>query len=207
VLQQARTLVVQGLNTGANDATANSAIAQQVDALRTSLLSLANTAYNGRPVFGGTTAAGAAYDSSGSYVGDAGSVSRMVGPNTTVSVSGHGPTVFGSGSSDVFAMLSSIAGTLRSAPSSLSGSLGDLDAAISRVSSAQATEGATYQQVQRAQTAQTTASTSLTTQLSTIEDVDPAQLAIEVTTANTAYQAALQTTASIRQLSLLDFLR
>jgi flagellar hook-associated protein 3 FlgL len=207
VLQQARTLVVQGLNTGANDTTSNAALAQQVDALRTSLLSLSNTAYNGRPIFGGTTAGGAAYDSNGNYVGDTGSVARMVGPNTTVSVSAQGPNVFGSGSTDVFAMLSSISSALRTSPSSLSGSLGNIDAAISRVSGAQATEGATYQAVQRAQTAQTSAATSLTSQLSTIEDIDPAQMAIQLTTANTAYQAALQTTASVRQLSLLDFLK
>lgn len=207
VLQQARTLVVQGLNTGANDATANSAIAQQVDALRSSLVALANTAYNGRPIFGGTTASGAAYDSSGNYVGDTGSVVRMVGPNSTVSVSAQGPAVFGSGAADVFAMLSSISSALRTSPSSLSGSIARIDSAISRVSSAQATEGATYQSVERAQTAQTSAATSLTTALSSIEDIDPAQLAIQLTTANTAYQAALQTTASVRQLSLLDFLK
>jgi flagellar hook-associated protein 3 FlgL len=93
----------------------------------------------------------------------------MVGPNNTVSVGGKGPAVIGSGSSDAFAMLSSISS------------------------------------VQRAQTAQTSA-TSSTTQLSSTEDVDPAQVAIQLTTANTAYQAALQTSASIRQLSLLDFL-
>jgi flagellar hook-associated protein 3 FlgL len=70
--------------------------------------------------------------------------------------------------------------------------------------SVQASEGVTYQQVQ---TAQTSATTSLKTQLSSIEDVDTAQMAIDVTTANTAYQAALQTSATVRQLSLLDFLR
>jgi flagellar hook-associated protein 3 FlgL len=207
VLQQARTLVVQGLNTGANDATANAAIAQQVSALRTSLIALANTTHNGRPVFGGTTSGGAAYDASGTYVGDNGTVTRMVGANMTVPVSGTGPAVFGSGATDVFAMLSSIATTMTTNPSALSGSLSDLDAAISRVSSAQASEGVTYQQVQTAQTVQTSAATSLKTQLSSIEDVDTAQMAIDVTTANTAYQAALQTTATVRQLSLLDFLR
>ncbi len=207
VLQQARTLVVQGLNAGANDSSANAAVAQQIDALRTSLLSLANTSYNGRPVFGGTTSGGVAYDSSGAYVGDSGNVTRMVGTDNTVAVSSQGPAVFGSGSSDVFSMLSSIASTMRTSPGSLTSALSGLDSAISRVSSAQSIEGATYQQVQRAQTTQTATSTSLTTELSSIEDVDTAQMAIQVTTANTAYQAALQTTASIRQLSLLDFLK
>jgi flagellar hook-associated protein 3 FlgL len=53
----------------------------------------------------------------------------------------------------------------------------------------------------------TSTGTALTTQLSGIEDIDLADMAIKVTTANTTYQAALQTTASIRQLSLLDFLK
>jgi flagellar hook-associated protein 3 FlgL len=207
VVQQARTLVVQGLNTGANDTTANNALATQVDALRSSLMTLANTSYNGRPIFGGTTASGTAYDSSGNYVGDTGAVTRMIAPNTTVQVSGNGPDIFGSGSTDLFATLSSIASTLRTSPSSLSGSLADLDSAISRISTAQAGEGATYQQVQNAQNAQTSTGTALQTQLSSIVDVDTAQMAIQVTTANTAYQAALQTTASIRQLSLLNFLQ
>jgi flagellar hook-associated protein 3 FlgL len=47
----------------------------------------------------------------------------------------------------------------------------------------------------------------MTTQLSGIEDIDPAETAIKLATANTTYQAALQTTASIGQVSLLDFLR
>jgi flagellar hook-associated protein 3 FlgL len=208
VLQQARTTVVAGLNSGANDANANQALAAQLDGLRQSLLGLANTSYDGRPVFGGTTASGTAYDSAGNYVGDAGSVTRAVGPNQTVTVSASGPDVFGSTGSDVFTMLSDFSTALRSNPSTLSSTaLTQLDSAISRLSTAQATEGATYARVQTAQAAQTTAGTAMTTQLSGIEDIDPAETAIKLATANTAYQAALQTTASIGQVSLLDFLR
>ena len=75
------------------------------------------------------------------------------------------------------------------------------------MNSVRAGAGATYQQVRKVQTARTWAATSLKKQLSSIEDVDTLHLAIDVTTANIAYQAALQTTASVRQLSLLDFLR
>ena len=78
-LQQVRTLVVQGMNTGTGSVTSNEALAQQVDQARASLLSLANSSYLGRPVFGGTTANGAAYDTSGTYVGDNGVVSREIG--------------------------------------------------------------------------------------------------------------------------------
>jgi flagellar hook-associated protein 3 FlgL len=78
---------------------------------------------------------------------------------------------------------------------------------VSRVAAAHAVEGATYQQIQGAHTVQTAKGTAMSTQLSEIEDVDVAETAIEVTSANTAYQAALQTTATVRQLSLLEFLR
>lgn len=206
VMQQARTLVVQGLNSGAADGTSRAAFATQVDQLRSALLAVANTTNNGRPVFGGTTADGTAYSANGTYVGDSGEVSRMIGPDTTVAVSTTGPAVFGSAGSSVFDTLSSISAALRS--NSLTGSaLSGLDGAISTISSAQAVAGATYRHVQDAQSTQQASATSMKSQLSTIEDVDLADMAIKVTTANTAYQAALQTTAAIRQLSLLDFLK
>jgi flagellar hook-associated protein 3 FlgL len=44
-------------------------------------------------------------------------------------------------------------------------------------------------------------------QLSEVEDIDLADIAIKVSTADASYQAALATTAKVRQTSLLDFLR
>jgi flagellar hook-associated protein 3 FlgL len=208
-LQQARTLVVEALNTGANDATSKNAIAQQLSGLRTALLSLANTTYNGRPLFGGTTAEGTAFAADGTYQGDSGAVTRAVGAGNVVTVSAVGTDVFGSGGASVFTLLQNLSAAVSSGgpAATLDSALSDIDSAISRISTAQSTEGAAYQQVQRAQTVGTTEATALKTRLSGIEDVDLADLAVKVTTANTTYQAALQTTASIGQLSLLDFLR
>ena len=207
LVQNARTLTVQALNSGSSNTTAANAIADQVDAIRTSLINVANTTYNGRPVFGGTTAGQVAYDSAGNYVGDNGTVSRQVGEQSTVQVNQTGPQVFGSGASDLFALLSTISATMRANPSALSGDLTSLDSALSTISTAQATEGATYQQVQGAQSVQTGTATALTAQLSTIQDIDLAKTAVDVSTANVTYQSALQTTANVRQLSLLEFLR
>ena len=61
-LQQVRSLVLQGMNIGSGDATSKEALAQQVDQARSSLLALSNSSYFGRPVFGGTTAGGVAFD-------------------------------------------------------------------------------------------------------------------------------------------------
>jgi flagellar hook-associated protein 3 FlgL len=205
--QNARTLVVQGLNTGATSASSASALADQVDAIRASLIDLANATYNGRPVFGGTTAGTVAYDTAGNYVGDSGSVSRTVGPQSTVQINQTGPQVFGAPGSDLFGLLANISATLRTNPAALGGDLTALDGAVATISGAQAAEGAAFQRVQTAQAAQTSTALAASSQLSGIQDIDLADMAIQVTTANTNYQAALQTTANIRQLSLLDFLR
>jgi flagellar hook-associated protein 3 FlgL len=61
--------------------------------------------------------------------------------------------------------------------------------------------------VQEAQTTQTTTGTAIQTQLSGIEKVDLAGVAVQLSSANLSYQAALQTTATVRQMSLLNFLQ
>lgn len=224
--QQARTLVVQGLNSGASTGTSAGAIADQIDAIKKSLVSMANTTYNGRPVFGGTTADAAAYqlnaNGSVSYIGDGvnpstgqadptygGVVKRNVGSQNTVQINQVGTDVFGAegSSTNLFAVLSDISANLRSGNgTALNADLGKMDTALGQVSSAQATEGATYQRVQVAQSVQASNGLSLKTELSGIQDIDLADMAVKVSTAQVSYQASLQTTASIRQMSLLNFL-
>lgn len=207
-VQAARTIVVQGLNSGAMDPAAASALADQVDAIRSSLLTTANTTYNGRPLFAGTASSAVAYDASGNYVGDNGTVTRTIGENATVQVNQTGPAAFGPAGGDVFSALSTVSTALRSGDTTtLTAQLGQLDSALTRLNGAQAATGAAAARITDMQTTQASNTTTLKSQLSDIQDIDLAEMAIQVTTANTNYQAALQTTASIRQLSLLDFLR
>ncbi|MCW2521782.1 MAG: flagellar hook-associated protein 3 [Frankiales bacterium] len=206
-LQKVRTLVLQGLNTGANTGSSNSAIADQVDQIRSSLLALANTTYSGRPLFGGTTSGTVAFDSTGAYVGDSGTIDRAIGPNSTATVNSIGTDVYGANGSNLFDVLSTVSSDLRSNSSNLSADLNTLDSSMAQVSAAQGQEGAIYQRVQNAQTASASSQLSIKTQLSGLQDIDLASMAIQVTTANTAYQAALATTAKVQSVSLLDFLK
>jgi flagellar hook-associated protein 3 FlgL len=206
-LQQARTVALRGLNVGVNDSAANQALASEMDTIKSNLINIANTTFDDRPIFGGTTAGSVAYDSSGNYVGDNGTVTREVGQGVVVPVSENGPNVFSSGSSDVFNLVQQAADALRTNPTSLSGLLGQFDSAIAQVSAMQAREGARYQQVEAAQSGLTVQNTAMHTELSGVEDIDLAEMAMKVSTANTNYRAALQTTATISQLSLIDFLR
>jgi flagellar hook-associated protein 3 FlgL len=206
-LQQVRTLVVQGMNTGTGSVTSNEALAQQVDQARSSLLSLANSSYLGRPVFGGTTAGTVAFDSSGSYVGDNGTVSRTVGPNTTVDLNTPGTTGFGPNGGNLFDLLSTISNDLRTNPSGLGADLTALDARQLAITGDQSLAGAKYQRIQGVQTTSNANTIQLKSQLSDLQDIDLADMAVQVSTANAAYQAALATTAKVSQISLLDFLR
>lgn len=206
-VQKVRTLVLQGLNTGAADANSAQTLAAQVDQARASLISLSNSSYLGRPVFGGTTAGSQAFDGTGSYVGDTGAVTRTVGPNASVDLNTPGTATFGPNGNNLFDVLSTISNDLKTNPAALTGDLAKLDAAQASLSNSQSLAGAKYQRIQSVQSTASTNTIQLTSQLSDLQDVDLADMAIQVSTASAAYQAALATTAKIQQTSLLDFLR
>ncbi len=206
-LQQVRSLVLQGMNTGTGNATSNEALAQQVDQARASLLALANSSYLGRPVFGGTTAGGVAFDATGSYAGDTGTVTRTVGPNNDIDLNTPGTAAFGPNGSNLFDLLTDISAKLRTNPSGLGSDLTQLDARQVAITNEQSLAGAKYQRIQSVQNTANTNLVQLKSQLSDLQEIDLADMAIQVTSANAAYQAALATTAKVSQISLLDFLR
>lgn len=67
--------------------------------------------------------------------------------------------------------------------------------------------GARSQWVRATQTAAVPNTIALKSQLSDLQDIDLANTVVDMTTADTAYQSALATTAKIRQISLVDYLR
>jgi flagellar hook-associated protein 3 FlgL len=209
-LQKVRSLVVQGLSTGTADSTSNAALATEIQGIKAGLLSLANTSSLGRPIFGGTTAGSAAFtaDSSGvvTFQGNSGTIVKDVGPTSSVQVNQVGTDVFGADGSNVFDMLDSISSQLTSGTLQ-SSQLSAIDSAIGRASTQQSIEGSAANQVSVAQANVTNSTLQYKTQLSTLQDIDVADMAIAVQTADTAYQAALATTAKISQTSLLDFVK
>ena len=207
-LHKARDLVVQGLSTGsAGSAQTPLALASQIDGIRQTMLDVGNTTYLGRPVFGGTTAGTQAYDATGAYVGDAGSVKRTVGDGVKVRVDSGGPAVFGTGSSQLFTVLGDISDDLRNNPGNLNADLGRLDTAINGVQSAQSDVGARYNQVQMMQQAAQNKLVDLKSQLSNVEDIDLPATITELQMQQMAYQAALAATSHVVQQSLVDFLK
>jgi len=206
LIRQARDVVVQAGN-GSLNQSALDALADQLSGIRDAMLSEANTTVNGRSVFAGTSDAGTAFDSSYAFSGAGGAaVSRRIGPGQSVRVDVDGSTVFGQGSSSVFAQLDTVISDLR-AGNPVGYAVGQLDAAQQAVGSAQASVGSAEKLLQAATSAQATASTQLVQRRSDVENVDTAQAAIDLTNRNNVYQAALLVVTNTMQNNLTDFLR
>lgn len=213
-VQAVRTLTVQAASDTLSDGD-RLAIAEQVDQLRLSLLGMANTQLEGRPLFGGATAGTAAYEN-GTYVGRGGTATDPVVPNNrriseaaTVRVDVTGAEAFGDPTKgdDLFKVIDNISAAAKSAPSSLGAQLGALDTALSRITGALAGVGARLNRLTDAQSVNTDQKLTLTSQLSGVEDVDMAEAISALTLHQTAYQASLAVASKALQTSLVDYLR
>src|SRR5437879_4479191 len=117
-------LVLQGMN-GSTDAVQRGNIAQEVIALRDTLVGQANTKYLDRPIFAGNSNTTGAYDPTTlTFVGSANDlIERRVAPNQKVRVNMTGPEVFGPDGAGIggnlFQVVDQIATDLVSNPSAL----------------------------------------------------------------------------------------
>jgi flagellar hook-associated protein 3 FlgL len=207
-VQRVRELVLEGMSNGTGGSPeARQGLAAEVDQLQKGAIGLANTKYLDRPVFGGTTMGLNAYDDTGAYVGDGGVVQRTVGDNAKIDVALTGPTVFGTGTDQLFGILADISDSLRNDPSALEANLARLDTAAQGLKAAQATVGARYNQVTDMQQKADDKVIALKGQLSEVEDIDLPMVLTDLSLQQTAYQAALAAGSKVVQQSLIDFLR
>jgi flagellar hook-associated protein 3 FlgL len=210
LVNRARDLAVQGLNTGANSAQANEALATEIEQIRETMISYANTKYLDRPVFGGTTALPDAYDDNGTYVGDSGKTMRSVGAgeNGKIQVDINGPDAFGAGDDSIFSVLKSLADNVRAGDGTLLATdLDNLDKAATSLKTAISEIGSRYNRITHMKDSAEDRVLSVTSQLSEIEDIDLPKTIMEMQLQQTSYQAALAASAKVIQPSLIDFLR
>jgi flagellar hook-associated protein 3 FlgL len=206
LLQQARNLVVQAANSGAMSQAGRDAIASQLQGIRDDLLQTANTQYNGRSVFAGTSDTPAFDTTTYAWSGTASaSVDRRVGSDAAIRVDADGSAAFGSGATSVFASLDTIISNLHSGADVSSG-ITAIDAGLQSVSGAQVVSGSRYAQMERAKDSLSSQSIDLESRRSDVEDVDTVQSLVALQSQNLAYQAALQVTAKALPMSLLSFL-
>lgn len=207
-VRKARQLTING-GDGALGATSRIALAQEIEGIRDGLLTQANSQYLGRSVFAGTSNGAAFSDAAGGYAfnGVAGSsVDRTVASGTTIRVDSTGSAVYGEGDDSIFAVLDGIAATLRAGgdpTDQLDAIDGHVDNMLAEISSV----GARQNQVDSAQSVITANQLTSTTRLSAIQDVDLAQIILDLGSQEVAYKGALSAAAKVLQPTLLDFLR
>lgn len=209
VSRRVRDLVVRSVN-GAIGQGEREAMAAEVDVLREELLSLANTTYQGRPIFAGKVSATQAYDATGTYLGSPSPspVERSVAPGMKVQVNMTGEEVFGPNATDLFKVVAEIANDLRTNPSDLAVTdLTDLDAGITQVLNAVAGIGARYHQVETMRTRMDDAIIEHTNGLAEVDSIDLPKAITELQMQEMAYKAALSATGRTLQPSLMDFIR
>ncbi len=220
-LNVANTLVIRGLNSGANGPEPRAALAVEVDGIKSSLLGLARTQYLGRNIFAGTAGGSAIFTSGEATDGPTpttattytwssatGKVERQVASDSKVRVDTPGEKVFGTGETSVFAVLDRISAQLKAGDDTgLAASKLELDGHMATIRAQLADVGARQNRVEYAQDQSDARVVSLNTSLSQVESIDLPATIVQLQSQQVAYQAALGATAKVLQPSLMDFLR
>lgn len=207
-VNKARQLTIQG-GDGALGETSRIALAQEIEGIRDALLAQANTSYLGRPVFAGTSAGPAFSTAADGYTFNgvaAGTVDRTVASGTTIRVDSTGSAVYGEGDDSIFAVLDGIAATLR-AGGDPTDQLDAIDGHVNNMLAEISSVGARQNQIDSAQSLITDSTLTSKTRLSAIQDVDLAQIILDLGSQEVAYKGALSAAAKVLQPTLLDFLR
>ncbi|HUA04125.1 MAG TPA: flagellar hook-associated protein FlgL [Solirubrobacteraceae bacterium] len=210
-VQRIRSLTVEAAN-GNESAGDMQNAAQEVNQLIDQIKQDANTQYNGQYVFSGSATSTEPYPSgSDTYAGNSGTVTRTIGPNTSLTVSANLSGVLGNGQSagdgQLLDTLRTISSDMQSGSSSaVSSDLSSLDTNLNSLGGLSANIGAVQDRLQMASSRIQTLQLSDTQVLSNTQDADMASTEISFSTQQAALQAALQAGASIVQQSLMNFL-
>ncbi len=212
VLQTARTLMLQALNSGAQTQQSYNAMSQQVQGIIQQLVSLGNTTYAGTAIFAGTAGVAAPYSAAGAYSGNQQSFTIQVGPGAPTAVSVPGTSLFGGagGVQSVFTTLQTFLNDLAAGPAAaganLQNDLANLDANIGVAETAATQVGQAAQRVEAASAAAHSQSTTVQGDLAQTEDVDVATASTQLQSELANYQAALYAVSQTVPESLAQFL-
>lgn len=216
VLARVRELLVNGGNDTTGPAS-RAALADEIDQLAESVKQEADVQYGGRSIFSGTATDTSPYALGGAdtYAGDAGTITRLIGPGVEIPINTDIRALLGDGQA---ARDDKLLNTLRDISDHLRGGttadvnalrstdLQRLDANLDVLNGIRADVGARTNRLEVAGSRLSGLALNSTKLLSDVEDADMAQTITQYTTQQAAYSAALKAGANIVQTSLLDFL-
>lgn len=194
VMKRAHELAVQFGTDVLTDADRAAAVAE-VDQLREQMVKLANTDFAGRYVFAGMAYDAPAYDTAGTYVGDGSQPSTQIGQNAFAPTGYAGAAFF----DDALQALADLSAALGSGPGSADAvvaTIDDLEAASDTVVQAWQQVGRDRAAITDAQVVAEQLVVTLQGSLTALVGADPTESLTELAELQTAYETALQVTAS-----------
>lgn len=167
------------------------------------MITLANTKVGGKYIFGGSDTDSLPFNDDASYSGNDIPFAVKAGNNTMIEVGSDGGALF----SNIFSTLNDLITDLkndniegiRDTMDSLEGHFGDISLKVSDV-------GLKMNRMEIRENILQGLKISNTERLSQVEDADIAESVINLKAVETAYQAALSSSASVMRLSLVDYL-
>jgi len=194
---------------GANDhlsAEDRAGMAEEVSALRSELLSLANTRVDGEHVFGGLALDRPPFDAMGAYVGDPRSKEIEVGPGLRIPTQVPGDEIFGAAAGGVpaFATFDALEAALRANdPDATHALLDDLDTVVSQIALGQARVGGRQQALQQAQIAAERTRDDAIQRRADLVEASPVEAFTELVRAENALREAISVASRLPGPSLV----
>jgi flagellar hook-associated protein 3 FlgL len=210
-LQRATTLGIEGANGTLSDGD-RAAIAEELQGIRSQLVSLANTSYEGRYVFAGTNTNTAPYMVDGnlpsgvSYVGNGGVNDVSIGSGYKIAVNQPGSQLFSAAGSDVFLAINNLIKSLQS-NSGIDTAVTAVGAASSYLSAQRVFYGNAMNQAQSQTNYLSAAKQQIAPQQNTLGAADLATAASNLTQTQIDTQATLAVISKLSQNNLFDYIK
>jgi len=180
------------------------AAALTVQNVKDEIIALANTQVSGSYIFAGTNIEMLAFEADGTYNGNSSPFAIKTANDSVMQVGADGGAIF----SNILTSLDDLISRLqtndvdgiRASITSMEGHYSDLSASISAI-------GSKENRMEIKENILRELTISNTEQLSRIEDADIAEAIMNLKSVEVAYQAALASSSSIMELSLMDYLK
>jgi flagellar hook-associated protein 3 FlgL len=210
VLQRAISLGVQGANGTLSDDD-RTAIATELNGIKSQLMSLANVTYQGQFIFAGTAETQPfvidGNDPSGvGYAGNNGTNQVTIGNGYRLQVNLPGSRIFHGAGGDVFQSISDLVDALQ-ANSGISDAAAEVSKSFTYITTQRVFYGNALNQLQSQQAFLNTETLNLSQEQSSVSAADIAAVATQIATGQTAMNATLAAMAKMPQTSLFDYLK
>jgi len=194
---------------GTADAGTRARIATVVKGLYDELISLGNTSFENKYIFSGYKTSTAAFDSAGTFLGDANKKSYRIGEGITMTVGYNGGEVFKgtAGGVDVFQAVSDLMTALNADDSAgIETAMGTLESAFTQITDTTASLGARITRLNATQSDLVNTRLNMRVTLSNIEDADITEVISRLKLSQVALEAAMTSAGRVFSLNIFNYI-